>query len=367
MMITASRRKQRVFFREFLQYQPEDYTGMGVSQLQDLLSFRCSDQDSQNLVQPVTPQEIKDVLFAMPSNKSPGPDRFNAEFYKATWDIIGPEFVIAVQAFFVKRFLPKGVNSTILALIPKTTEATEMKDYRPISCCNVLYKFISKLITNRLKRLLPQFISANQSAFVSERLLIENLLLATEIVKDYHKDNISSRCAIKIDISKAFDSVQWPFLLNTLSAMNFPHKFIHCISTPSFSVQVDGELSGYFQSKRGLRQGCSLSPYLFVIVMDVLSKLLDKAAHAQNFGYHPRFKGLSLTHDLMVVTDGKVRSVEGIVDVFDKFAKYSGSRISMGGVTEDIQMELENKFHFKTDQLLVRYLGLPPLFKNAAA
>lgn len=69
----------------------------------------------------------------------------------------------------------------------------------------------------------------------------------------------------------------------------------------------------------------------------------------------------------MVVTDGKVRSVEGIVDVFDKFAKYSGSRISMGGVTEDIQMELENKFHFKTDQLLVRYLGLPPLFKNAAA
>lgn len=121
MMITASRRKQRVFFREFLQYQPEDYTGMGVSQLQDLLSFRCSDQDSQNLVQPVTPQEIKDVLFTMPSNKSPGPDGFNAEFYKATWDIIGPEFVIAVQAFFVKGFLSKGVNSTILALIPKTT------------------------------------------------------------------------------------------------------------------------------------------------------------------------------------------------------------------------------------------------------
>lgn len=128
------------------------------------------------------------------------------------------------------------------------------------------------------------------------------LMLATEIVKDYHKDNISSRCAIKIDISKAFDSVQWPFLLNTLSAMNFPHQFIHwislCISTPSFSVQVNGELSGYFQSKRGLRQGCSLSPYLFVIVMDVLSKLLDKAAHAQNFGYHPRCKGLSLTHVL---------------------------------------------------------------------
>ena len=121
------------FFREFLQYQPEDYTGMDVSQLQDLLSFRCSDQDAGSLVQPVTHDEIKDVLFSMPSNKSPGPDGFNAEFYKATWDITGSEFVIAVQAFFVKGFLPKGVNSTILALIPKKTGATEMKDYRPIS------------------------------------------------------------------------------------------------------------------------------------------------------------------------------------------------------------------------------------------
>ncbi|XP_048605573.1 secreted RxLR effector protein 78-like [Brassica napus] len=110
------------------------------------------------------------------------------------------------------------------------------------------------------------------------------MLLATEIVKDYHKKNISSRCAIKIDISKAFDSVQCPFLLNILSAMNFPQQFIHwislCIST-SFSVQINGELYGYFQSTRGLRQGCSLSPYLFVIVMDVLSKLLDKAASVQ--------------------------------------------------------------------------------------
>lgn len=200
---------------------------MDVTQLQDLLSFRCSNQDAQSLIQRVTHEEIKAVLFAMPSNKSPGLDGFNAEFYKATWDIIGYEFVVAIQAFFEKVFLPKGVNSTILALIPKRTDATKMKDYMLISCCNVLYKVISKLIANKVKRILPQFISANQSAFVSERLLIENLLLATEIVKDYHKEYISSRCAIKIDISKAFDSVQWPFLLNTLSAMNFPLQFIH--------------------------------------------------------------------------------------------------------------------------------------------
>ena len=255
-----------------------------------------------------------------------------------------------------------------------------MKDYRPISCCNVIYKVISKLLANRLKKILPQFISANQSAFVSERLLIENHLLATELVKDYHKETISSRCAIKIDISKAFDSVQWPFLLNVLSEMNFPPPFIHwislCISTASFSVQVNGKLSGYFQSKRGLRQGCSLSPYLFVIVMDVLSKLLDKAASTQKFGYHPRCKNLNLTHlafadDLMVLSDGKVRSVEGIVAGFDQFAKFPGLKISMEkstmylqGVTDEVSTEIVRRFNFGAGSLPVRYLGLPLTTKS---
>lgn len=188
---------------------------------------------------------------------------------------------MAVQSFFVKGFLPKGLNSTIVTLIPKKKEAKVMKDYMPISCCNVLYKLISKILANILKKILPKCISMNQSAFVMEQLLMENVMLATEIVKDYHKDTVSPRCDMKIDISKAFDSVQWYFLLNTLKALGLPDRFIHwislCITTASFSVQINGELAGYFQSKRGLRQGCSLSPYLFVVCMNVLSKMIDEA------------------------------------------------------------------------------------------
>lgn len=102
-----------------------------------------------------------------------------------------------------------------------------MKDYRPISLCNVLCKVISKILANHLKGLLPNIIALNQSAFIKEILLMENVLLATELVKDYHKDSISARAAMKIDISKAFDSVQWSFLLNMLSTLNFPPRFIH--------------------------------------------------------------------------------------------------------------------------------------------
>ena len=247
-----------------------------------MLPFKCSDAHHSLLEKEVTEEEVKKVLFEMPANKAPGPDGYTTEFFKSAWPVIGKDFITAILSFFIKGFLPKGVNTTILALIPKKEDAKVMKDYRPISCCNVLYKVISKILANGLKALLPEIISPNQTAFIKNRLLMENVLLASEIVKDYHKDDTSPRCAMKIDISKAFDSVQWPFLLNTLKAMRFPEKYIHwirlCISTATFSVQVNGELTGFFDSKRGLRQDCALSPYLFVICMNVLSQQINNAA-----------------------------------------------------------------------------------------
>lgn len=143
----------------------------------------------------------------MPNNKSPGPDSYKTKFFKASWSIIGKDLTAAVQSFFVKDFLPKGINTIILALIPKKEAAVEMKDYRPISLCNVLYMVISKILANRIKGILQEMISQNQPAFIKERLLMENALLATEIVKDYHKYSVSPQSAMKIDISKAFDSV----------------------------------------------------------------------------------------------------------------------------------------------------------------
>lgn len=113
-----------------------------MEELENILDFRRFDVDSQLLGSEVSEEEVKKVLFVMPNNKSPGPDGYKSEFFKATWTINGKDFTAAIQSFFVKGFLPKGLNSTILALIPKKDEAIEMRDYRPISCCNVLYKII---------------------------------------------------------------------------------------------------------------------------------------------------------------------------------------------------------------------------------
>lgn len=316
----------------------------------------------------------------MPSNKAPGPDRYPAEFYRAAWPFINRDFTIAVQSFFIYGFLPMGVNATTLALIPKVQGAETLKDFWPISCCNILYKVISKVLANRLKVLLPELIEPNQCAFVKGRLLLENVLLATELVKNYHKDSIDPRSVLKLDISKAFDSVKWSFILDTLRAMNIPDQFVHwihtCLSTAAFSVSVNGELEGFFPSTRGLRQGCALSPYLFVIAINVLSRLLNKAALAGKIGFHPTCSEVNLTHlsfadDIMVFTNGVPASLRGIFTTLDEFAVISGlvintakSSIFMAGRLSQAFKEEVNRLGIPVDTLPVRYLGLPLTTKS---
>lgn len=148
-------------FQTFLQSQDSTLEYISVASLQGLLTYRCSSVDAAVLAGPVTAKEIYQALHALPNDKVSGPDGFTKEFFIAAWPIIGREFIVAVQSFFLFGFMPTGLNATILSLIPKTTNAQTMKDYRPIACCNLLYKVISKVLANRLKVIFPEAIEAN--------------------------------------------------------------------------------------------------------------------------------------------------------------------------------------------------------------
>nr|GEV58827.1 hypothetical protein [Tanacetum cinerariifolium] len=224
----------------------------------NLFPTRLNDSEALNMVRDISSQEVKSAMFSMGNDKSSGPDGFTAAFFKDTWDIIGADVTKAVSEFFTNGRLLKELNHTIIALIPKVNTPARVTDYRPISCCNVLFKCISKIIANRLKDSLKRLVSPNQSAFVSGRCISDNILLTQEIMHNYHLDRGVLRCAFKVDIQKAYDTVDWDFLRVILIGFGFHERMIawimECVTTTSFSISINGSLHGYFEGKRGLRQ-----------------------------------------------------------------------------------------------------------------
>lgn len=144
---------------------------------------------------------------------------------------------------------------------------------REISPNQTATAFVPKILANQLVPRLDAIISPNQTAFVPTRSIAENILLAQEVIKGYHKNEGQARCTIKVDLMKAYDSINWEFVLHSLGCFGIPEKFIgwvrECITSPRFSVALNGILVGYFEGKKGLRQGDPLSTYFFVIAMEI--------------------------------------------------------------------------------------------------
>ena len=175
-------------------------TDSSLEDLSQLISYRCSPSVKESLEAPFTSLDIQSAFFSLPRNKAPGPDGYPAEFFTHHWKAVGPDLIMAIQEFFSPGKMLQQWNATILTLIPKKKNAVLVSDFRPISCCNTVYKVISKLLANRLKQILPSVISNTQSAFIPGRLLVENVLMGTELIQGYNWKNISKRSLLKVDL-----------------------------------------------------------------------------------------------------------------------------------------------------------------------
>ena len=183
----------------------------GKDKMQHIVNKRVSDAHFNMLDTPPDDEEIKKTMFSIHSNKAPGPDGFNAFFFKHCWNIVGPLVTKAIKEFFSSKELLAESNTTIISLIPKVPNPTSLGEFRPISCCNTVYKCISKIISYRLQGVLPELIDNTQSAFIKGRKICDNVLLAQDLMRDYHKSNGRPRAAAKVDLMKAYDTVSWDF------------------------------------------------------------------------------------------------------------------------------------------------------------
>ena len=236
----------------------------------------CLDAASHaSLLAPVSDLDIKNALFTIDDGKAPGPDGYSSCFFKKSWSVIREDFCLDVRDFFQSGAMLKQINHSIIALIPKSANTSSASDFRPISCCNVIYKVIVKLLAARLSQALVSIISPMQNAFLRGRLMTDNIHLLQELLRNYERKRTSPRCLMKIDFKKL------------LLLLGFPSRFVQlvmqCVETASYFVAVNGSIYGFFLGKNGVRQGDPLSAYLFLVCMEYFSRMLRKASLSPGF------------------------------------------------------------------------------------
>ncbi|XP_074359411.1 uncharacterized protein LOC141698585 [Apium graveolens] len=218
-------------------------------------------EENEMLLAEIDEKEVKAALFNMHHDKSPGPDGMTPIFYQKCQNIAKSDVTTVIRNFFEIGVLDDELKSTNIAVIPKKPNLERMTDIHPISLCNVVYKIISNVLSNRIKTIIDPLISESQSAFIPDRLITDNIMIAFEVMH-YMKWKTKGKdywMALKLDMSKSYDRVEWCYLEAVVSKL--------------------GRKFGNIIHERGLRQCDPLSSYLFLICMEGLSILLHDSEH----------------------------------------------------------------------------------------
>jgi hypothetical protein len=288
-----------------------------------------------------TIDEVNEALQQMHPLKAPGPDGLPALFFQKYWHIVGDEVQNLALNILNQNGQPHDINKTFLVLIPKCKNPSSPKDFRPISLCNVVMKIVTKVIANRLKATLVDVIDIEQSAFVKGRLITDNALIAMECFHWLKKKRKGKKgvMALKLDMSKAYDRVEWQFVHQVLISMGYPRKMadliFRCISSVSFQILINGQPSTSFRPERGLRQGDPLSPYLLILCADVLSGLIHKAADTKEIHgikvarSAPQLSHLFFADDSLLFTRASSHEASKILNILSTYQRASGQVVNL--------------------------------------
>ncbi|XP_071729333.1 uncharacterized protein [Rutidosis leptorrhynchoides] len=318
--------------------------------------------------------EIYKVICGFDGNKTPGPDGFSLSFFKKGWCFLEDELLLMFSEFHTFASFPKGFNSSFLVLIPKTNSSKLIDQMHPISLINAPYKIIAKVLANRLKKVISNIISDNQHGFVPSRSLLDGVMLVNEVVH-LAKKRKSPILLLKLDFTKAYDSISHEFLFEVLNRLGFGSRFISwikcCISDINFSVLLNGSPSKEGVMLRGLRQGDPLSSFLFILVAEVLSRLLSndlKNRVLQGFKVdsNTNVNHSQFADDTILIVFPSTQELNRIKEVLNLFSQVSGLKINQSKsmlygihVSRNDLRSYANFFGCDVGSFPLLYLGVP--------
>ncbi|KAH1055129.1 hypothetical protein J1N35_033194 [Gossypium stocksii] len=325
-----------------------------------LVERRVTASMNDMLLRQFTEEEITQAVVMMAPLKAPGVDGFPATFFQRYWHIFGSKVSRYCLSILNGQSEVGEINKTRLVLIPKVDKLKNMSHFRPISLCTVIYKIIVKVLVTHMSSMLGSCIDEAQGAFIPGRLISDNVLIAYEVLHSLkmRKKRKRRNFALKLDMSKAYDRVEWDFLAGMMKHLGFHEDWIvlimRCVCSVTYSVCLNGCTGEWFSPSRGLRQGDPLSPFLFFICAEGFSILIQEAKQKGWIRGAPigreRFSinHLFFANDCILFGDASCEGAKAIYDVIQEYELASGKRVNFdkslvyfganvnSGVREDI-------------------------------
>ena len=323
--------EEKSFYQNLYEEKPQEISDYDF--FPDNYSKKLSEEEKNKCEGYLTAEECRKALKQMQNNKSPGSDGITVEFYKIFWNDLEKYYIDSINYSYEIEELTVLQKQGLITLLPKKNkDLTKLSNWRPISLLNVDYKIATKAIANRIKLILPSIIHCSQTGFVAGRYIGENIRLLFDVI-EYTEDNEIPGLLFFTDFEKAFDSLNQNYIFKTLDFLNFGPSLSRWIKTfyknNKSSIYSNGHLSRSFNINRGVRQGCPLSPYLFIIGIELLSYSIR---HDKDIGgilmYDKEIKNIFFADDATMILDGTEKTVQSIIYLIEEFYKISGLKLN---------------------------------------
>ena len=320
------------FYKNLYEEQQTEEIDTETAMLLETLP-KLIEEDADSMIGDITKQELLEALKNTKNEKSPGTDGFTAEFIKFFWADIGDYIVKSINKGLQLGKLSISQREGLITLIPKGDKSRQhLRNWRPITLLNVIYKLASAAIANRIKKILPKLIHPDQCGFMSGRFIGDNIRLVYDVLQFANQQN-QKGMLILIDFEKAFDTISWTFMHQCLRLFRFNESLINWVrifmTDIKSCVQVNGQVSQFFNVKRGCRQGDPLSPYLFLLCSEILAHIIRVKKDIKGYKINNVEVKISLfADDTTLFLDGSKESFEKCIETLELFSRISGLKIN---------------------------------------